>query len=599
MVDDQGSPVFADRYRFEPVDLDWDVGRSGYTHLVYDLKKNRFGVIKRAEINSKQAVELKIEIEALKALKGFGVPEVYETGQTIYGSKSYEYVVLEYVEATRIEKNLGALSKTERVEILLQFFSLLARAHNQGIVNGDIDLKHLFWRRDKRLLVVIDWGNAKIKTDIKNKAEFAYDLARSAEIIYSLTTDKGHPPATGPLSLPGASALIPGLSPLPDEYTELCQWAPRKPLEGIKAPVTALELLEATKHWGNVISGKAHQKTPSVQPGIRMRVWASMLVFVFIAAVIFFERDSLLKLISPPNSTATMLQVATITQTPAEKTPSATIVTPPSTSTPTVTATLTETPTATSTPVMPMPTPRTYDAASALVFDNKLVLPNNNICWKTDTELTLTVNEGFYRRDNRYWGFRISENENTIPEERPVDTPVYVDFSQCLEDKQLHGLGLNAWITKIVPERDNPTYAPGTIDPGREFGIFIENEDGVKREYTLWIDKNRALHLQVREKNVVIYDNSELVVSSIQTGGVFPRPYNKFFIQIFLEIDNNGLDAIYLLQGSGSAVEADSLDPTKMFLKSTLPTFGNIQKLGLVGYGGETQVLIWPLAFFK
>ena len=58
MAYNQDAPVFADRYRFEPVGKDWDVGRSGYTHLVYDLRKNRHGVIKRAEVNSKQAVDL-------------------------------------------------------------------------------------------------------------------------------------------------------------------------------------------------------------------------------------------------------------------------------------------------------------------------------------------------------------------------------------------------------------------------------------------------------------------------------------------------------------------------------------------------------------
>ena len=159
-------------------------------------------------------------------------------------------------------------------------------------------------------------------------------------------------------------------------------------------------------------------------------------------------------------------------------------------------------------------------------------------------------------------------------------------------------MGLNAWILKLVPERPNPAYAPSITDPGREFGFFVEGKNGTSREYTLWIDAEKVLHLKVRENGKVIDDNSELVVSTIQTDGAFPRTYHKFFIQIFLELNNNGVDALYLLQGPDKAVTADSLTPTKMILKSTLPTVGDIQKIGLVGYGGETQVLIWPLAFY-
>ena len=158
-----GSPVFADRYRFQPVSDDWDRWRSGFTHLVFDMKKERLGVIKRAEIKSPQAVEgLKNEVNALLALKGLGVPEVYDTGETEYGSKIYFYMVIEYIEGIRIEKNLDTLTAPERAEILSQFFSLLAKSHQMGIVNGDIDLKHLFWRREKKQLIIIDWGNAKL-----------------------------------------------------------------------------------------------------------------------------------------------------------------------------------------------------------------------------------------------------------------------------------------------------------------------------------------------------------------------------------------------------------------------------------------------------
>ncbi|HZJ24217.1 MAG TPA: hypothetical protein VFD54_12955, partial [Anaerolineales bacterium] len=103
MAEDSGSPVFADRYRFERVSDDWDQGRSGFTHLVYDLKLRRFGVIKRAEAISKQAIDgLKNEVEALRMLKGLGVAEVYDTGHATYGSKNYFYIVIEYIDGIRV-----------------------------------------------------------------------------------------------------------------------------------------------------------------------------------------------------------------------------------------------------------------------------------------------------------------------------------------------------------------------------------------------------------------------------------------------------------------------------------------------------------------
>ena len=602
MAYNQDAPVFAERYRFEPVGKDWDVGRSGYTHLVYDLRKNRYGVIKRAEVNSKQAIDLENEIEALKKMKGGAVPEVYETGHAIYGSKNYIYAVLEYINALRIEKNLNRFSVEDRVEVLTQFFGVLADAHQKGIVNGDVDIKHLFWKEDGKRLIVIDWGNAKLNVDPKKQEEFSYDLARSAEIIYSLVTDKEHPPATGPLTLPGLSALLPGLRSLPREYLDLCQWAPRKPADGVKSPFTASQMLEATKQWNATITGNGYKKAHPPGAGRRIGVWATLVMALFVVGAWFlFKHQG--GFITPETPTATSTKELV-----ANETPSATSVTPTETGMPTITPspTVTALPAETLTPTV-TPTPRTYNSESALIFDNKLVLrdknlilENNKPCWQTETTLpNLTVNDGFFRRDqDKYWGFRILENEDTVPEDRPVDKPIYVNFSSCPDINQVTAMGINAWVIKLVPERINPAYAPSITDPGREFGFFIEDTNGIKREYTLWVDAEKLLHLKIRENGDVIYDNSELVVSTIQTDGAFPRTYNKFFIQIFLELNNNGTDALYLLQGSGEAVNAGSLDPTKMILKSTLPAFDGIQKIGLVGYGGETQVLIWPLAFY-
>src|SRR5687768_2710753 len=184
MAEHSGSPVFAGRYRYEPVE-DGGENHDGFAQLVYDLKTEKMGIIKRANLTSEQAVRrLKNEMEALQALQGLGVPEVYETGEAEYDSMNYFYIVLEYVEGIQVEKNLDSLTASERVEILTQFFRLLAEAHQLGIVNGDVDLKHLFWYRDKKQLVVVDWGSAKVGVDTQQKTEFADDLARSAGIIF-------------------------------------------------------------------------------------------------------------------------------------------------------------------------------------------------------------------------------------------------------------------------------------------------------------------------------------------------------------------------------------------------------------------------------
>lgn len=250
-----GSPLFADRYQFQTVGNDWNRGRSGFTHLVFDIKQERLGVIKRAEIKSQQAEELKNEAAALLDLKGLGVPEVYDTGKTTYGSKKYFYIVIEYIEGIRLEKNLDIFTVSERAEILTQFFSLLANAHRLGIVNGDVDLKHLFWRRDKKQLVVIDWGNARLNVNQNDKSEYSHDLARSAEIIYSLVILKRHPPTIGSLALPADYALIPGMVPLPIEFHNLCKRAPFT-LERGQSPHTAAELFIATQRWQDRIYNK-------------------------------------------------------------------------------------------------------------------------------------------------------------------------------------------------------------------------------------------------------------------------------------------------------------------------------------------------------
>jgi serine/threonine protein kinase len=602
MTDPISAPVFAGRYRFQPVGEDWDTGRSGFTHLIYDLQEKHLGVIKRAEISSKQAVKgLENEVAALRALKGLGVPEVYDTGQASYGSQKYFYVVIEYIDGMRVERNLASLSVTERVDILTQVFGLLAVAHRKGIVNGDVDLKHLFWLRDKRQLIVIDWGNAKVGVGPNKSTEFSYDMARAAEIIFSLITLQGQPLARGSIALPDASALIPGLTPVPVEFRNLCEWAPRAP-HGGQAPYTGAELFEVSKRWLTAIKSlKPHKASDQRWKLLKL---IGMIMFILILAAFFVNRIFFNHVTT---STPALPSMEILSPEPPvfDKTPSLTI---PASVIPSVTENPMETPASTSTmifssPTLPSPT---------LIFNRELTFTTAlKNCWKNETNLprNLKKNEGFYRTSNEDWGFYIGgQLEDYLIqddlESRSIENYIQADFSTCIGGQPIRAMALNIFVTRIEPERENPAYAkPGAYDPAREFGFYLEDQSGNKREYTFWVDKDDKLHLRVRENNVITDDDVVPIISLVnfRHGGIFPRIYNQFPIQTFLEIDNQGFDIVYLRESPFEAVQAIEIQPNQMTRidYAVRETLGNLQKIGLLGRGGETRVLIWPLIFYE
>lgn len=592
------APVFADRYRFEPVPAgSWDTGRTGYTYLVYDLEKKRRGVIKRADATSKQSVaELRNEISALNALKGFGVPNVYETGQAIYDSKKYDYVVIEYISSLRIEDNLQSLSASDRIEILTQFFGILDKSHKLGIVNGDVDLKHLFWDGNKKQLRVIDWGNARLTTDPRNTTEFSYDLARSAEIIYSLTSMKGHPPATGSLALPNDSQIFHGLIPIPEGFKKLCKWAPRTPVEGIHPPYISQELLEIANNWKKEIQGK---KFPKEQHNTNKLATALgvlfFIVFTFgtwllwpkITANLFWLNTTTIVPISFSETPTPSVNIGvTTTSTPTSTTTSAP---PASTKTLTPTLTLTLHPTTTPSPeVTPLPLTN-----KALLTEFAEFTPSQIDCWSNSTNPERSINrlEGFTRRDDNNWRFNIDQK---------IDPNVYIqtDFKQCFVDKDIVAFGANILVSKLETKRNASNTADDKTN-GKGFGFFIEDANQKRREYTIWVDETSSMYLRVREGNKVIVDSVIFVVNpkSLKIVNDFPRLYTSFPIQIYLEINNQGLDIIYLREGS---INYQALDPTQMTRVdiATQKTMGNIGSLGLIGYDGEINIGIWPLVFF-
>ena len=580
-----GSPVFAGRYKFQTVSNDWDKGRSGFTHLVFDIQEERLGVMKRAELKSQQAVDnLKNEVAALLDLRGKGVPELYGTGETEYGAKKYFYMVIEYIDGIRIEKNLDTLTASERANILFQFFGVLTIAHRMGILNGDIDIKHLFWRRDKKQLAIIDWGNARLNIEPKNKSEFAFDLARAAEIIHTLVLRKGRAPVSGALTLPKDTSILPGLAPIPFEFRTLCKWAPRTPSNVTQPPMAAFDLYEATKKWLKGVPYKTIKK-PN---------WTARLIFLVIltgVAYLGFTQRSLIQSFFSPTAIATsspsaiIPPVATTEIIPPPETITLTVIVPSETPVlePTFTPTVTTTETATITATIPVtPSPRSYT--------NILMDTAKDNCWTN-----LQDPEGLSdKQSSGLLEFRISDGQ-------PRNNPIEANFDKCgLDPTKIKGVGLNAWVKRLEIART----IQGQTEDGRELGIFVENSAGQRREYTLWFDKNYNLQVRIQETGQEPVDQAVVVLNEgrLEKFGNFPNQAVSFHIQLFLEINNQGLDVLYLKERpkSLSPLDASTLSTTQMIAidQVTRSTLGDIVKIGLVGYGGDTQVVIWPLAIF-
>ena len=594
MAERSGSSVFAGRYRYEAVD-NGDESHGRFSQLVYDLKTETLGILKRAEVTSERTVHrLKNEVEALQALKGWGVPEVYDTGEAEDVSINYFYIVLEYIDEIQVEKHLDSLTASERVEILTQFFGLLAEAHQRGIVNGDIDLTHLYWNKDKKQLIVIDWASARLNVDPQQETDFADDLARAAGILFSLVTRPGYPTPMKSFALPDESGLLPELPKLPIEFRNLCFWAPRaSPPEG--APYhTALELSEASKRWDGTVYGKKPYEAPSHLPKQASLVSPVLLgtgmIVLFLILICLAGRSMLGSIFAMGNfaSTGMPQSVGRATAiTNAIFSPTA-----HSTEIPTQAVEFTSTPadisvTATS------PSPNTY-TNPVLIFDRD---SSPDKCWNTETNLTtnLWTSEGFTRRPDGYWRFGIERGRTT-------DEFIQSDFKPCFGAAQVAAIALNVWVVKLEVERESPAN-PASLEPGKEFGFFIEDGNGQKREYTIWVNKDQAMHLRVRENNHITYDEIVSIITNenLKIEEIYPRLYANFPLQIFFEINNNGLDSLYLQEGPFQLpVEANELNPSQMVRMDSIvrPTVGDISKFGVIGYGGETQTVIWPLVFF-
>jgi len=574
MTNESTSPEFSNRYRFEQEDDDWDRGRSGFTRLVYDLEYKRKAVIKRAETFSKKKVdELKNEESALDKLKDLGVPKVYDLGSSQFDGKEYRYIIIEYIDGIRVERDLTTLTIAQRARIITQLFDLLAQAHQRGIVNGDVDLKHLFLRKkgSSEELVVIDWGNAKVGLNPRQKDEFAYDLARAAEVIYALVTQAGEPPVVGSIALPDESKLLPGFENLPKEFLRLCSWAPRTPTSGTSSPYTARELADVSRVWSKAILENKKYKQPSAF--LRTCLAVGVLLLVAIPLVVWGGS----RLLAQPTVTPTEVIISPDTPLPVTLTSTEAAIDPTFTVTPTETATQ---------EIVASPS-----VVAPLQYSPFLTLDQNAHsseadCWINSSTAGLGRNEGLYPREKEGWGFRIFADKS-------VEEMVQTDLSGCVSGRSIDAIALNVIINRLeYPD----------IEASHEFGFFMEDSTGNRREYTLWMDKTHAIYLRVRD-GAAIADNLILVISAenLKFGGDYPRPYTSFPVKMFLEINNSGQDILYLLDSSFDIPKEISFDPGQMIRMDSaiLPSLTDVKSIGILGYGGKTETIVWPLMLLE
>ena len=596
MLEDSGPPVFAGRYRYEPVDDEGDQSQSGFTQLVYDLKTERMGVIKRADTTSDRAVRrLKNELDVLKALEGLGVPEIYDTGEAEYDSTNYFYVVIEHIAGLNVGKNLASLTPSDRIELLTQFFNLLAKAHKLGIVHNNIDIKHLIWDPDKKQLRIKDWENARLGVDPGHTIEFADDLASSAGIVFALVTRPGVPMPLKNFALPEESGLSPELPKLPIEFRNICFWAPRSGAVG-KPYHTAFELFNASKRWNEAADGREPEESVSPHPKLPTPARLSRPAAFGISLIIVFLFFAFL---AGRNTLGSVYAIAMIAQTAISQSVDLAPGGANARFLPTPAPTEIQTHETESTPTPKdisvsegSPAPRTY-TGPILIFDQN---SSSNDCWENETNLTtnLWTSEGFTRRRDGYWRFGLERDRTT-------EQWIQSDFSPCLEGRPISAMALNAWIVRLELERESPLN-PSSLESGKEFGFFIEDANGERREYTIWVDKDESMHLRLRENNRITYDEIVLIVEkeNLKIDEIYPRLYANFPIQIFFEINNQGLDILYLQQGPTQLpVAAKDMSPSLMVPMddATRSSFGTVAKFGLIGYGGETQTVIWPLVF--
>ena len=231
------------------------------------------------------------------------------------------------------------------------------------------------------------------------------------------------------------SALIPSLLPIPAEFRELCQWAPRAPVDHTRAPYTAQDCFEISKQWPiEIRNSHLNNSTPS-RLGRLFFVGIPLLLAIILVAIFAGP-----KIIAPIIASPTLTIVST--EVPLSVSPSTPILI--EMQSPTVQPSETQ-PIPTETPAsMPtlIPSPGTY--FPILVFDNKVTFPSSPNCWRKDiSPFNLMEREGFFRKyDYDWWAF-------AIVGEHTIETPIWTSLEECLDVQLIRAMALNAWVTHL------------------------------------------------------------------------------------------------------------------------------------------------------
>ncbi len=197
------SNLFDGRYRLG--EGRWE-GAVGVVREAFDTSANDLRVVIKhpdpylgPEMRAYKEQLLDLEAEALQRLDG--QPQVCRMlgqGRMGSGPASFRYLVIEWADGQpvsglvqRLAGQGSCLPIGTVLTILVQLADVLAQAHRQGLINNDVDVKHLYWNQPARSLKVIDWGNAKLVSQGGwDTFTLRDDVTQFADVMYCLLT--GH-----------------------------------------------------------------------------------------------------------------------------------------------------------------------------------------------------------------------------------------------------------------------------------------------------------------------------------------------------------------------------------------------------------------------
>jgi len=181
----------------------WE-GAVGVVREAYDtLAHDRRVVIKHPdpyqgpEVRAHKERLLDVEAKALSVLRGLPhICAMLDQGRVGKGPGSFRYLVIDWARGDPVAEMVQQAAAEGRalpigtvLLMLSQLARVLAEAHGKGLINNDIDIKHLYWSDAERNLVVIDWGNAKTESS-PDWGRFGYrdDLEQFADVMFCLLT---------------------------------------------------------------------------------------------------------------------------------------------------------------------------------------------------------------------------------------------------------------------------------------------------------------------------------------------------------------------------------------------------------------------------